>query len=256
MPANIIELTDCLANMKQIYLDDPTASVRGSSFIFPLHRYCISQLTNIIDLSMGIQNIPLQDMVCPRGKPHYPRVSIAANRLQLMQEATLFGSHKNKDADIVLSHYANGPQIIIGVRSQMSSVAKNLENYYEGIIGECISLHDRFPMATIGYVYLLPTAPIKPGLSEEVHLDKAESLFEKITGRKDWRDAHDKYEHFAFLKVDFTQNPPNILPTQKSRVKAEKTKIFFSEGFKRLRRRIFQRAIRTFQSLKSRAGNC
>ena len=48
---------------------------------------------------------------------------------------------------------------------------------------------------------------------------------------------------------------PGLAP-QKSRVKAEKTKIFFSEGFKRLRRRIFQRAIRTFQSLKSRAGNC
>ena len=214
MPADMTELTSCLANMKQIYLDDPVASVRGSNFIFPLHRYCINQLVNIIDPSMNLQYIPLDEMVCPRGKPHYPRTTIQANGLQLMQEATLFGSHKNKDADIVLSQYANGPQIIIGVRSQMSSVAKNLENYYEGIIGECISLHDRFPMATIGYVYLLPTEPIKPGLTEEVHLDKAEKLFEKITGRSDWRDTHDKYEHFAFLKVDFTQDPPTLLPTK------------------------------------------
>ena len=181
MPADMIELTNCLSTMKTIYLDDPVASVRGSNFIFPLHRYCINQLINAINPDMNLQYIPLSDMVCPRGNPHYPRVNIEANGLQLMQEATLFGSHKNKDADIVLSHYANGPQIIIGVRSQMSSVAKNLENYYEGIIGECISLHDRFPMATIGYVYLLPTEPIKPGLREEVKLDKAEHLFEKIT---------------------------------------------------------------------------
>ncbi len=214
MPADMIELTNCLSTMKTIYLDDPVASVRGSNFIFPLHRYCINQLINAINPDMNLQYIPLSDMVCPRGNPHYPRVNIEANGLQLMQEATLFGSHKNKDADIVLSHYANGPQIIIGVRSQMSSVAKNLENYYEGIIGECISLHDRFPMATIGYVYLLPTEPIKPGLREEVKLDKAEHLFEKITGRKDWRDAHDKYEHFAFLKVDFAKDPPEVLDTQ------------------------------------------
>lgn len=214
MPADMTELTSCLATMKQIYLDDPVASVRGSNFIFPLHRYCINQLINRIDPSMNLQYIPLDDMVCPRGKPHYPSTRIQANGLQLMQEATLFGSHKNKDADIVLSQYANGPQIVIGVRSQMSSVAKNLENYYEGVIGECISLHDRFPMATIGYVYLLPTEPIKPGLVEEVNLDKAEKLFEKITGRNDWRDAHDKYEHFAFLKVDFTKDPPELLPTK------------------------------------------
>lgn len=216
MSADMTALTNCLADMKRIYLDDPVTSVRGSNFIFPLHRYCVSQLRGTIAADVNIQVIPIEDMTCPRGKPHYPSTSIDASGYQLMQEATLFGSHKNKDADIVLSQYANGPQIIIGVRSQMSSVAKNLENYYEGIIGECISLHDRFPMATIGYVYLLPTEPIKLGLSETVKLDRAEELFEKITGRRDWRDAHDRYEHFAFLKVDFTKDPPELLATKEA----------------------------------------
>ena len=95
----------------------------------------------------------------------------------------------------------------------MSSVAKNLENYYEGIIGECISLHDRFPMAALGYVYLLPKNPIKPGLFEEINLDRAESLFQKITNRNDWRAPNDHYEHFAFLKVDFSTDPPVIIPS-------------------------------------------
>ena len=186
MPADMTALTSCLAEMKQVYLADPTKSVRGSNFIFPLHRYCVSQLRMAISDETPIQVIPYEKMACPRGQPHYPSVPIEPKGYQLMQEATLFGSHKNKDADIVLSHYTNGPQIIIGVRSQMSSVSKNLENYYEGIIGECISLHDRFPMATIGYIYLLPTAPIKPGLTTEpVRLDRAEELFGKITGRRD-----------------------------------------------------------------------
>lgn len=215
MPANMTELTACLAEMKNIYLGSPEVAVRGSNFIFPLHKYCVSQLVEKISPNI-LQSISLGDMARPTGKPHYPRVPIEAKKFQIMQEATLFGSHKNKDTDIVISHYANGPQIVIGVRSQMSSIGKNIENYYEGIIGECISLHDRFPMATIGYVYLLPTQPIKPGLSEDVNLEKAESLFEKITGRSDWRDAHDKYEHFAFLKVDFTKNPPELLQTKEN----------------------------------------
>jgi len=213
MPANIPKLIECLSAMKADYLADPVASIRSSSFIYFLHNYCVCELLNAIAPSFSVQVIPLADMKCPRGKPHYPNVSIQPQSLQLMEEATLFGSHKNKDTDIVLSHYANGPQIIIGVRSQMSSVAKNIENYYEGIIGECISLHDRFPMATIGYIYLLPAHPIKPGLTEDIDLDKAEQLYKKITSRSDWHAPHDKYEHFAFLKVDFENNPPVLIET-------------------------------------------
>lgn len=212
MPADMNKLQQCLADMKQIYLSNPTTAVRGSSFIYQLHQYCVEELYEALDKSK-VQRIDLSDMKKPTGRPHYPTVAIEPNKFQLMQEATLFGSHKNKDEDIVLTHFANGPQIAIGVRSQMSSVGKNIENYYEGIIGECISLHDRFPMATLGYVYLLPKNPIKPGLREEIDLDRAESLFMKITNRENWHDPNDRYEHFAFIKVDFSANPPIIIPT-------------------------------------------
>ena len=215
MPADIHKLIDCLSSMKKQYISSPTGSVRGSSFIYHLHEYCVDELAAAISEDYPIQIISINEMKTrPKGVPHTPKVPIEPHKLQLMVEATLFGSHKNKDTDIILSHYANGPQIIIGIRSQMSSVANNIENYYEGIIGECISLHDRFPMATIGYVYLLPKHPIKDGLTNEiVDLDKAERLFQKITARPDWHSPHDKYEHFAFLKVDFEQDPPELIET-------------------------------------------
>ncbi len=212
MPADIMKLTKCLAKMKTTYLANPTAAVRGSAFIYQLHRFCVDELYNAIG-GDKVQKIALSDMKLPTGKPHYPNVAIDPQKFQLMQEVTLFGSHKNKDEDIALTHYANGPLIAIGVRSQMSSVGKNIENYYEGIIGECISLHDRFPMATLGYVYLLPKNPIKPGLVEEIDLDSAESLFQKITNRVDWHGPNDRYEHFAFLKVDFSTDPPTMIPS-------------------------------------------
>lgn len=212
MPANTNRLINCLAEMKSIYLDNPTVAVRSQSFIYQLHKYCVDELSRALNPAK-IQKIDLADMKQPTGTPNYPIVPIDPKKYQLMQEVTLFGSHKNKDEDIALTHFANGPQIAIGVRSQMSSVAKNLENYYEGIIGECISLHDRFPMATLGYVYLLPKNPIKPGLTEEIDLDRAEALFQKITERADWHSPNDRYEHFAFLKVDFSTDPPTIIPT-------------------------------------------
>ena len=209
MPADLKKLINCLSEMKKTYLDNPTSSVRGSSFIYHLHRYCVDELYSAMG-SDKVQKIGIEDMKMPSSRPNYPSVPIDPQKYQLMQEVTLFGSHKNKDEDIALVHFANGPQIAIGVRSQMSSVGKNLENYYEGIIGECISLHDRF---TLGYVYLLPKHPIKPGLKEEIDLERAESLFLKITNRDDWHNPHDRYEHFAFIKVDFSTDPPALLST-------------------------------------------
>jgi hypothetical protein len=172
--------------MKDIYLNAPVASVRNQAFINVLHDYCISELHT---------------------------AGIVDGDFQIIKEATIYGSHKPKDVDVAVIENINGPQIIIGIRSQMSSVAKNILTYYEEIIGDCISLHDRFPMAVLCYIYLLPKRSIKDGVNESVNLERAERLFERIAGRADWRAPKDKYEHFAFLKVDFEKDPPMLIDT-------------------------------------------
>ncbi len=180
------ELIGCLQRMKDIYLNAPEVSVRNQAFINVLHDYCISELHG---------------------------VGIVDGKFKIIKEATIYGSHKPKDVDVAVIEDINGPQIIIGIRSQMSSVAKNILTYYEEIIGDCISLHDRFPMAVLCYIYLLPKRSIKDGLNESVNLERAERLFERIAGRADWRAPKDKYEHFAFLKVDFEKDPPMLIDT-------------------------------------------
>jgi hypothetical protein len=189
MPINRQRLIEDLQKMKAIYLNAPVASVRSQSFINVLHDWCVSELRNV-----GIND----------------------GTFTILKEATIYGSHKPKDVDVAVIENINGPQIIIGIRSQMSSVSKNILTYYEEIIGDCISLHDRFPMAALCYIYLLPKNAIKNDIIEAVNLDRAERLFTRITGRNDWRDSKDKYEHFAFLKVDFETDPPTILETSPS----------------------------------------
>jgi len=186
MPIQRQNLIDCLRHMKTVYLDAPVASVRNQTFIDVLHDYCISELSN---------------------------VGIVDDVFHIIKEATIYGSHKSKNVDVAVIENINGPQIIIGIRSQMSSVAKNILTYYEEIIGDCISLHDRFPMAVLCYVYLLPKRPIKENCAELINFGRAEQLFERITGRDDWRGPKDKYEHFAFLKVDFETDPPTLIDT-------------------------------------------
>jgi hypothetical protein len=185
MPADIPGLIATLVNMKATYVADPKVAVRSAKFIAPLHEYCRQELI---------------------------RVGFAEG--QLRTEAVILGSHKPKKVDVAIIDKNNGPLAIVGIRSQMSSVAKNMLTYYEEIIGDVISLHDRYPMAIIGYVYLLPTNSIKPGFEHEVpNLARAEQLYALITDRGDWRNTKDKYEHFAFLKADFRQNPPTLQGT-------------------------------------------
>lgn len=184
MPADINQLIQCLARMKQTYLENPSA-VRSQAFINHLHEYVVDELR---------------------------RHGVDERRFQIVREARLYGSHKHKDVDVAVIHPLNGPQIIIGVRSQMSSVHKNLLTYYQEIIGDVISLHDRFPMAVISYIYLLPQRSIKESERDErIDLLRAAQLFNMITDRPHHEGHKDRYEHFAFLPVDFDTDPPSLV---------------------------------------------
>lgn len=95
-----------------------------------------------------------------------------------MPELKVFGLLKAKDQDLVFlfdeckeSKIDNGPlagqidnvglaatqrAIVIGVRSQMSSIAKNIDTLLERTFAETLNLRLRLTTLTMGEVYLLP----------------------------------------------------------------------------------------------------
>ena len=182
-----MNLDKMLKEMYDIYSDDPVRAVRGQAFINILHREISGDL-----------RAQLSDEAKSR-------------RITVVLEANIYGSHKPKDVDVSVIDPANGPLVMVGVRSQMSSVAKNALTYYEGIIGECISLQDRFPMAVIGYIYLMPVRPIKEGRKAEV-IDHSRyaRMYDAITGRSGqmYRDIRGVYDEFSYMIVDFNSSPP------------------------------------------------
>lgn len=184
-----MDFSQCLVDMGGIYRANPVKAVRGQAFIRCLHNYLISELE--------------------------PRLTPLARRrgIHIKPEAKILGSHKPKDVDVAVIDPANGPLMMIGVRSQMSSVGKNVLTYYEGIVGECISLQDRFPMSTIGYAYLHPLRPIMEGKElEQVDHRRFAKMYAAITGRsgQDYKNVRGVYDQFAYLVVDFDQVPPQI----------------------------------------------
>jgi hypothetical protein len=95
----------------------------------------------------------------------------------------------------------------------MSSIGNNVLTYYEGIVGECISLQDRFPMSTHGYIYLHPLVSINEAKSKE-HINHARyaRLYAAVAGRsgKDYKNQRGIFDQFAYMVVDFLQSPPAL----------------------------------------------
>lgn len=183
--SSLPEYTYCLMTMKEIYNADPVHAVRSQEFIKTLHSAIADIFRN--------------------------RLSAGAKRagVHVVEEAPVFGSYKKKDVDIAVIHPTNGPLVTVGVRSQMGSVGKNALTYYQDIIGECISLQERFPMMTMGYVYM---HPLKTQAGETPNHERYAKLYASIGSRDDrlYKNQVGSYDQFAYLVVDFDTDPPTL----------------------------------------------
>jgi hypothetical protein len=188
-PDDAVGLAAVLRQMGETYRSNPEVAVRGQEFIKYLHNYVGTQLE--------------------------ARLTRFARRrkITVRYEATILGSTKPKDVDVAVMDPDNGPLLVVGVRSQMSSVGKNVLTYYEGIVGECISLQDRFPMATHGYIYLHPLTSIKEGKQREaIDHKRYARMYAAVTGRAgpDYKSLRGIFDQFAYMVVDFTETPPKL----------------------------------------------
>jgi len=183
MAYNKQKLNETLSEMKKTFLSDPNTAVRGQNFIKQLHRYCIGEL----------KDRGFTGELKPRG------------------EIKLLTSHKFKDVDVAVVHSTSGPLLIVGVRSQMSSLGKNFLNYYEMEVGDVSAIHERYPLCVVGLLYLHPTESILPGAKKEkFDFDRAEKMFALISDREKGSDPQAHYEEIAYLRVNFHKNPPTL----------------------------------------------
>lgn len=186
---------DTLQAMHNLYATDRVKAIRGQHFIKALHGFIAVQL---------------------RERLHPDAVK---NGVAVLEEAKILGSHKTKDVDAAVIHPTIGPLVLVGVRSQMSSVGRNALTYYQDIVGEAVSLQERYPMTIHSYVYLHPYSYLEvrkatktlPEREERVtpNHSRYAQMYKAITGRDDrlYRTATGIYDEFAYMVVDFDATP-------------------------------------------------
>ena len=189
-----VDIDQCLLEMRAMLVENPDSAIRSQRFIKRLHHEIAEEIERRI-------------------KPKARRAGV-----EVIEEVEVFGSHKSKDVDVGVVHPTAGPLMLVGVRSQMSSIGKNALTYYQDIVGECISLQDRYPLSTFGYAYLHPlTALVAQNKSRFISFDGPDltaerwaRMYDAISGRtgRSYGTVRGVYDEFAYLVVDFRPDRP------------------------------------------------
>jgi len=71
-------------------------------------------------------------------------------------DTNILGRFYRKQVDaVVLSDWLRGPDVLVSGKTQFSSYLNNKNNRYEEAIGEAHNLRDRYPLAAMGFAYLV-----------------------------------------------------------------------------------------------------
>jgi len=111
--------------------------------------------------------------------------------------------------------------IIIGIRSQMSSVSNNFDTLMERAFAETLNIRLRLPKVVMGEVYLLPVVEYEDldmanntisWKSGGITVERYINTFVGISGCKGTENKDDlyKYERSALILVDFRTSPPKL----------------------------------------------
>ncbi len=201
------------------------ALIRSQSLIMRIHESTKVSVLSTLQQSFGDNWIV------------YPPVGANSPELKI------FGLLKGKNQDLVFlkdslvpSTFRDGPNIgvidtvgeqatntsiVIGVRSQMSSVDKNFDTLMERAFAETLNLRLRTPILCMGEVYLLPLRELDSKAMKQnkivfsrkkVNIEKFIRIFNAFSDRQDVRvEEQYKYDASCLVLIDLEQSPAKVI---------------------------------------------
>lgn len=200
--------------------------IRSSRLIGYLHE-CVKE-------ELICHKVKSGNIFPPLGSSH-PEIKITGFLKQKDQDITIIPSNVDKEEILVdwgpLKHENTKDSfginytsncLIINVRSQLSSLAKNADTLFERTFAEAMNLHTIYKNIVLGEVYLIPVyeyneSDAKNNIvsfsTRKTNLAKYISFFSAINDRVSSEDDEYKYERCALLIVDFSKEIPKIYNT-------------------------------------------
>lgn len=192
-----------------------TSLIRSQKLIRPVHEAIKSELirnglppTTIFPALGTNSEIKLSGFL----KNKTQDIIVVPNDLQKNREEIIHGYCR--DEFDKFGSFATERILSINVRSQLSSLGKNVDTLYERTFAESLNLHLRCRNMCLGELYLIPTNEYNAAQTR-VNIKKYLNAFNAISNRTDVNSDIDlyKYEQVCLLIVDFRQPVPKIYST-------------------------------------------
>ncbi|OHB05324.1 MAG: hypothetical protein A3A26_01920 [Candidatus Zambryskibacteria bacterium RIFCSPLOWO2_01_FULL_47_14] len=184
------------------------ALIRSGKIINLIHEFVKEELKR--------EGVPTQ-MIYPPLKSSRPEIKLKGFLKSKKQdiaiiptgEIVLVAGIAVKDVEKILT---------INIRSQLSSLAKNIDTLYERTFAEALNLHLSYPNQCLGEIYLIPTHEYNDkAMIHNKMLFKSSSkiedyirMFQAINNRESSNKDEYKYERVCLLIVDFRSNKPKL----------------------------------------------
>ena len=201
------------------------ALIRSEKLIQKIHEVAKVSLANEITHS-GLENFEVHP---PIGSPSPEKDVWGLLKKKKQDVVVLFQQPESETIEEgpligkvdLLGKEATKNSIVIGVRSQLSSIDKNFDTLMERAFAETMNLRLRHPYLVMGEVYLLAVKEYDEQAMKEnriafknrfTNVEKFISIFDGISNRMDHENLYEsyKYEKSALILVDFSQNPVKI----------------------------------------------
>jgi len=86
---------------------------------------------------------------------------------------------------VLVARWSRGPELLVSTKSMASSFRKNLANRFEEAYGDAKNLRGRYPLAAMGFLFLLRSTV----LSDQAAYEKALDMLRKLRAEQDVYDA-------------------------------------------------------------------
>ncbi len=107
------------------------------------------------------------------------------NRRVAPSDAKVLGRAYVKQVDVVIAQWSRGPELLVSTKSMVSSFRNNLPNRFEESYGDAKNLRGRFPMASMGFLFVLRSTI----LDEVGTFERAVDMLRKLRAEADVYDA-------------------------------------------------------------------
>jgi hypothetical protein len=118
-------------------------------------------------------------------------------------EKEFHGGLGTKKVDVSYSDERHGLILAVSVKSIcFQPFGKNLKNRFGDLCTEAITLHMRFPYATVCMLFAFPESADADTTPRRMRstFERARRLLATVSGRKDYTDAGEKFENVTLLK--------------------------------------------------------